>query len=324
MFTVLLIIIAKPSDDFGRTITLIIIPLAGSLVLGAIGGLISASKIFKMKIILSDNKIEVVKGAAQGSYLLEDFVECKMNEVSGGKTAKDIQSLIFNGEEELLFIDCNDFSYYEFLQIADAIRVRKHIIFNKEKAENRELLPAEHYLGINLYDNARKVPTAVYILAALFFPVCGAVAYFAYSNVHTQLTRFLFVGACVGTIVIAGLIVFDRIYFKKNEKRIVKEMSFSSSDLKINDDVWNYNKIQSIYITQPYLTAIDNNDARVLEINGYESPNPILYILETRPKSYDSSDNYTKLYNRIISLCKSNEIRIEPLWMPKNKKRIRY
>lgn len=101
-------------------------------------------------------------------------------------------------------------------------------------------------------------------------------------------------------------------------------MSFSSSDLKINDDVWNYNKIQSIYITQPYLTAIDNDDARVLEINGYESPNPILYILETRPKSYDSSDNYTKLYNRIISLCKSNEIRIEPLWMPKNKKRIRY
>lgn len=309
------------SDNSGNSITLILIALAVSLVFGSCFGLFSAHKISKMKITLRDNGIDVVKGTAQGFYLLEDFVECQLNEVRRARTVKVIQSLVFNGEEELLFIDCDGFSYDEFLQIADAIRVRKHIVFDKAKNENSELLSDDHYLGSYKYEDARKLFPAVYILAASLLLLCGVTAFLMYSKGLTPLTILLIVGACVTLIAIVGLFFFIRNYSEKIQKSVVKEVSFDSFSFKVNDDVWNYSKIQSIYITQPYLTSIGDVDTRVLEIKGYESSEPTGYIVEKRPKSYASSDAYTKLYNSIIGLSESKGIRVEPLRMPKNEKR---
>lgn len=320
LLAVLTRIIKEASDDFGKAMTFTLIALVVSLVFGACFGLFSAHNISKMKIAFGDNGIYVVKGTAQRFYLLEDFVECQRNTVSRGTTVKVMQSLVFNGEEEPLFIDCDGFSNDEFLQIADAIRVRKHIILDREISENKEFLSDNHYLGSYKNDEARKLIAAVYILAASFLPLSGVAAYLAYSKGNTQLAGSLIVIASTGTIVITGLLIWFRISIAKIKKSIVKELSFDSSELKVNDEVWNYSKIQSIYITQPYLTTIGKDDTRVLEIKGYDSPKPIGYIVENRPKNYDSSDDYTKLYNSVIGLCESKEIRVEPLRMPKSNK----
>jgi hypothetical protein len=314
-------LINKLCNDFGKTITFILIALAVSLIFGAFLGLYSAHKISKMKITLSDNGIDVVKGATQGFYLLEDFVECQINTVSGARTVKVIQSLVFSGEEGLLFIDCYGFSYEEFLQIADAIRVRRHLRFDKEKDENSELLSDDHYFGSYEDDNERTLLNAVYFFAVLLLPMCGLIAYLMYSKGLTPLNVLLIILISAFLIAIVSAFFFIRDISKKTQKSIAKNLSFDSFDIKVNDDVWSYSKIQSIYITQPYLTAIGKDDARVLQIKCFDSSEPTDYIVEKRPKSYTSSDAYTKLYNSIIGLSESKGIRVEPLRMPKNEKR---
>ena len=299
---------------------MIMLLIAGiSLIAGACAGLHAAFKIPKMKITLSDEEVDVIKGTAKGTYLIGDLVDCRQQTVNSGRKTRIIFSLVFQGEDDILFIDCEGFSYYEFLNLADAVRIRKHALTGTDNEGNGELLSGDRFNGS--YENEYTPPlnkSFFKFAIIMFLIIILADGILIYSSGFTVLTIMLTVFICIG---VAGTFILYLMNLRgpdKNKDMTVKTLVLDSFDLKVNDLSWNYGGIEKIYITPPYLTAFYEEDTRNLKVFVNGSAKPVDFVVEKRPQKYDPSDEYTRLYNSLLKLCGQKGIAVGQLYVPEN------
>ena len=118
---------AVRTGELQRELFILAVGFIIAVVFGAVSGLMAFIKIPKMKITLNESDIEVVRGSAKGTYRFEDFIGCRKQTVSNGRSSKTVYSLVFEDEDgEELFIDCLGFDYYDIQGIADAISTGIH------------------------------------------------------------------------------------------------------------------------------------------------------------------------------------------------------
>lgn len=291
-----------------------------SVIVGAGVGISSAVKMPKMKITISDKEIDVVKGTAHGVYALEDFIECKKQTISNGRKIKFLMSLVFKGEDDILFIDCEGYSYYVFLHMADELTIRKKALLIDDRTDDKVFLTDDCYSGSFNYSD--KGPSKYFFVVAfiLMIVIAGASFFFVLDSGFTPLTINLAISSLLGFVYLIGFIIFIKVGQKTLQKGVAEKITLDSFDLRINSLSWSYSDIQKMYITPPYLPALDEEtDTRNIEFVISGSGKPIKYVIEKRPKQYDSNDEYTKLYNSIVKLCEQKGIVVEQLPIFKRK-----
>lgn len=83
-------------------------------------------------------------------------------------------------------------------------------------------------------------------------------------------------------------------------------------ELKVNDDTRDYKKIKTIYMTAPYLKAVDGGH-RMLKLKTADAPKPLEYTVMKRPeKTILNDDEYSRLYNSIRKMCEVQGIKFDP------------
>ena len=286
---------------------------AGSVVIGVIMGLVSFLKIPKMKITLNEDNLEVEKGSAKGTYLLEDFIGCRKQVNMSGRRYKTTFSLVFEDEDgEELFIDCLGFNYYKILGLADAIRVRIH----DSSEDNVDTLSNDRYEGAEGESEELLSIGKLYLFLIIAFLIgLGFAGFVVYRRGFPSAIPFVICAGTIAVIMIVLIIKLIKISYTDTEQE-VKEIALDSFGIKVNDRTYDYVKIKDIYITPPYLTRFDDDDARSLVIGDSGSEKPVVYTVGRRPKEYDPSGEYTKLYNSIKAVCDSKGIRMELYRMP--------
>ena len=300
---------------------MIMLLIAGiSLIAGACIGLRAAFKIPKMKITLSDEEVDVIRGTARGTYLIEDLVDCKKQTINSARRPRIFFSLVFQGEDDILFIDCEGFSYYEFLNLADAVRIRKHALTGNDNDGSEEMLSGDRFNGSYEPEDTSALNKSFFKFAAIMFLVMAlADGIMIFNSGFTVLTIMMTAAIGIG---LPGTVIF---YFlnkrgtDNSRDMTVKTLILDSFDLKVNDLSWNYCGIGKIYITPPYLTAFDEDDTRNLKVFVNGSEKPVDFVVEKRPEKYDPSDEYTRLYNSILKLCGQKGITVDRLCVPEKK-----
>jgi len=283
-----------------------------AVIIGAILGLVAMIKIPKMKITLNESDIEVVRKSAKGTYLFEDFIGFRKQIVSSGRSSKTMYSLVFEDEDgEELFIDCLGFNYYDVLGIADAIRTRMH----DSSEDVKDTLSDDRFTcAADMSDTESEFKFSK-LLALLLLAGLGIIGFFIYRNGFTKSIPLVISAGTLVVIAIALMIMFSRLS-KRDAERSVKEIVLDPYELKVNEKAWDYGKIRKLYITPPYLTRVDGEDARELVITGSDSDKPVVFTFDKRPKEYNHSDEYTKLYNSLTDLCGSKGITVDLFRMP--------
>ena len=296
----------KDPSSLSKNVKVYLILLGAFLLIGLAAGLHSAVRIKKMRITINDEGIDVIKGKAHGFYPLDTFLRCQRETQSAGRGVKVVKSLVFDGDEGLLFIDCDGFSDSEFLRMSDAISIRKHDV-SKCDEDSDEQLSDGHYVGT--YDLV--FPSVILKL----FGFCGVSILFAWGAAIYLISK---VGLIRSMIVLLGFITFGTIsavvlflslslYYKKQGKNVIKTLQIGLIDLKVNDDTWVINNIRDLYITPPFLTDLAG-DHRVLVIKVRDSSQVKKYIIEPKPKTYNANDPYNVLYKSIVDMCESHGI----------------
>ncbi len=296
----------KDPSSLSKNVKVYLILLGAFLLIGLAAGLHSAVRIKKMRITINDEGIDVIKGKAHGFYPLDAFLRCQRETQSAGRSVKVVKSLVFDGDEGLLFIDCDGFSDSEFLRMSDAISIRKHDVSECDE-DSDEQLSDGRYVGT--YELA--FPSALLRLSGFF----GVAILFAWGAAIYLISK---AGLDRSMIILLGLITFGTIsavvlflslslYYKKQGKNVIKTLQIGLIDLKVNDDTWVINNIRDLYITPPFLTDLAG-DHRVLVIKVRDSSQVKKYIIESQPKTYNTNDPYIKLYKSIVDMCESHGI----------------
>lgn len=296
----------KDPSSLSKNVKVYLILLGAFLLIGLAAGLHSAVRIKKMRITINDEGIDVIKGKAHGFYPLDTFLRCQRETQSAGRSVKVVKSLVFDGDEGLLYIDCDGFSDSEFLRMSDAISIRKHDVSECDE-DSDEQLSDGRYVGT--YELA--FPSALLRLSGFF----GVAILFAWGAAIYLISKS---GLDRSMIILLGLITFGTIsavvlflslslYYKKQGKNVIKTLQIGLIDLKVNDDTWVINNIRDLYITPPFLTDLAG-DHRVLVIKVRDSSQVKKYIIEPKPKTYNANDPYIKLYKSIVDMCESHGI----------------
>lgn len=296
----------KDPSSLSKNVKVYLILLGAFLLIGLVAGLHSAVRIKKMRITINDEGIDVIKGKAHGFYPLDTFLRCQRETQSAGRGVKVVKSLVFDGDEGLLFIDCDGFSDSEFLRMSDAISIRKHDVSECDE-DSDEQLSDGRYVGT--YELA--FPSALLKLSGFFgvaiLLVWGAAIYLV-SKSGLDRSMIILLGLITfGTISAVVLFLSLSLYYKKQGKNVIKTLQIGLIDLKVNDDTWVINNIRDLYITPPFLTDLAG-DHRVLVIKVRDSSQVKKYIIESKPKTYNANDPYIKLYKSIVDMCESHGI----------------
>ena len=296
----------KDPSSLSKNVKVYMILLGAFLLIGLAAGLHSAVRIKKMRITINDEGIDVIKGKAHGFYPLDTFLRCQRETQSAGRSVKVVKSLVFDGDEGLLFIDCDGFSDSEFLRMSDAISIRKHDVSECDE-DSDEQLSDGRYVGT--YELA--FPSALLRLSGFFgvaiLLVWGAAIYLI-SKSGLDRSMIILLGLITfGTISAVVLFLSLSLYYKKQGKNVIKTLQIGLIDLKVNDDTWVINNIRDLYITPPFLTDLAG-DHRVLVIKVRDSSQVKKYIIEPKPKTYNANDPYIKLYKSIVDMCESHGI----------------
>lgn len=296
----------KDPSSLSKNVKVYLILLGVFLLIGLAAGLHSAVRIKKMRITINDEGIDVIKGKAHGFYPLDTFLRCQRETQSAGRSVKVVKSLVFDGDEDLLFIDCDGFSDSEFLRMSDAISIRKHDVSVCDE-DSDEQLSDGRYVGT--YELA--FPSALLRLSGFFgvaiLLVWGAAIYLI-SKSGLDRSMIILLGLITfGTISAVVLFLSLSLYYKKLGKNVIKTLQIGLIDLKLNDDTWVINNIRDLYITPPFLTDLAG-DHRVLVIKVRDSSQVKKYIIEPKPKTYNANDPYNVLYKSIVDMCESHGI----------------
>ena len=296
----------KDPSSLSKNVKVYLILLGAFLLIGLAAGLHSAVRIKKMRITINDEGIDVIKGKAHGFYPLDTFLRCQRETQSAGRSVKVVKSLVFDGDEGLLFIDCDGFSDSEFLRMSDAISIRKHDVSECDE-DSDEQLSDGHYVGT--YDLV--FPSVILKLSGFFgvaiLLVWGAAIYLISKSGLDRSMIVLLGFITFGTISAVVLFLSLSLYYKKQGKNVIKTLQIGLIDLKVNDDTWVINNIRDLYITPPFLTDLAG-DHRVLVIKVRDSSQVKKYIIEPKPKTYNANDPYIKLYKSIVDMCESHGI----------------
>lgn len=298
----------KDPSSISRYAKVFLFLLGAFLLIGLLAGLYSAVKIKKMRITINDEGIDVIKGKSHGFYPLETFIKCQRETQSAGRSVKVVKSLVFGGEEGLLYIDCDGFSDSEFLRMSDAISIRKHDVSVCDE-DSDEQLSDGRYVGT--YELA--FPSALLKLSGFF----GVAILFVWGAAIYLISKS---GLDRSMIILLGLITFGTLstivlflslflYYKKQGNNVIKSLQIGLIELKVNDDTWIINNIRDLYITPPFLTEVAG-DHRVLVIKVRDSSQVKKYIIEQKPKTYNANDPYIQLYKSIVDMCESHGIHI--------------
>lgn len=298
----------KDPSSLSKNVKVYLILLGAFLLIGLAAGLHSAVRIKKMRITINDEGIDVIKGKAHGFYPLDTFLRCQRETQSAGRSVKVVKSLVFDGDEGLLFVDCDGFSDSEFLRMSDAISIRKHDVSECDE-DSDEQLSDGRYVGT--YELA--FPSALLRLSGFFgiaiLLVWGAAIYLI-SKSGLDRSMIILLGLITfGTISAVVLFLSLSLYYKKQGKNVIKTLQIGLIDLKVNDDTWVINNIRDLYITPPFLTDLAG-DHRVLVIKVKDSSQVKKYIIESKPKTYNANDPYNVLYKSIVDMCESHGIHI--------------
>lgn len=295
------------TGELKRELFILAVGFIIALVFGAVSGLMAVIKMPKMKITLNESDIEVVRGSAKGIYRFEDFIECRKQTVSSGRSSKTVYSLVFEDEDgEELFIDCLGFDYYDILGIADMIRTSMHDGSEDVKDTlHDDRFTAAPDMPDEMSETKFKGFLAIGLIAGL-----GITGFFVYRKGFPDAIPLIINAGLMVLIAICMMIMLKHLS-KGDEERSVKEIVLDPYELKVNEKTWSYGKIRKIYITPPYLTRVDSDDSRDLAITGSDSEEPVVFNVDKRPDEYDPSDEYTKLYNSIIDLCGSKGITVD-------------
>lgn len=301
-----------PKGITDNTFLVCVLIVGISVIIGAGVGVSSALKMPKMKITISDKEIDVVKGTAHGIYAIEDYIECKKQIIRSGRRSKVMLSLLFKGEDDILFIDCEGFSYNVFLRMADELTIRKKALLVEDMTDDKVLLADDCYTGSFKYKGLSK--TFFIVAFILMMIVIGACFFFVLDSGFTPTTISLTITSLLGFVYLIGFYIFIKVGKKTLQKGVAERITLDSFDLRINSLRWSYSDIKKMHITPPFLLALDEEtDARIIEFVTSSSVKPIKYVIEKRPKLYDSNDEYTKLYNSIVKLCEQKGITVEQL-----------
>ena len=283
-----------------------------ALVFGAVSGLMAVIKIPKMKITLNESDIEVVRGRDKGTFRFEDFIDCRKQTVSNGRTSKTVYSLVFENEDgKELFIDCLGFDYYDILGITDAIRTGIH----DGSEDVKDTLSDDRFTVTSDMSEQLATVKLSRLLVLGLLAGFGVTGFLAYRKGFPAAIPLIINAGIMAVMVIILLILFRQMT-KRDEERSVKEIVLDPYELKVNEKTWSYGKIRNIYITPPYLTSVDEEDPRELIITGVDSEKPDMFTVDKRPQKYDPSDDYTKLYNSVVALCGSKGIKVDLFHMP--------
>lgn len=299
------------SGDYSAHRALVTLGLACifGLILGTALTVYNIVKTPKMTVTVSDDEVDVVKGKAHGTYPIEDFVRGQRDVRAAGRSTKVVFVLVFEGEEDYLYIDLPGFTYENFRRMTDAIGVKKHELQTDAAEDSKETLNGDIYKGEYTYRSPIKFTPIIIFFAAVILFLWGAVIYLvSKSNDHSL--GYLCVFLVIGTISAIGLFVSFPMVDRKIDSTVIKVLSIGTFELKVNEDVINLSDIERVYITQPYLTEIAY-DQRKLIVTLKNSAGAKRYIVGDRPKTYSSDDEYIKLYNSIINLCNSQGIPVD-------------
>ena len=301
-----------------RETLIILTALALGVVIGLILGIISAIRFKKMVITVNDKGVDVIKGRTHGFYELKDYVGGQRKTVMRGRSFKVIRSLVFNDEEfETLYIDCDGFSEKKFLWLADAISIRKHMVLDEETDGLKDLLDNDMFEGKYTFKTDKSIVFLCVFFCVPVILIWLVEAYFLFAFGFSLHTGMLGIGSFIATISLMFVIGTIVVSVKRNKARVIRNLSVNTTGLKINDDVWEYNRIKSVYVTPPYLTKI-GEEHREIEIRSRDTDKIKTYYVEKRPEEQNPSDEYCKLYNSITVLCESKGIKMEMLSMQGN------
>ncbi len=274
------------------------------LLIGMMIGLSSAVKMKKMRIVVNDNGIEVTKGKAHALYTYDDFVRCQQER----RTEKVINSLVINGDGELLYVDCEGFSNREFLRIADAIRIRKHEM--SEVYDGRQdLLPNGNYSGSYELRFPKVLMYGNMFLVVMTLLMWGLVFIMLLLTGLSVTVRLIIILASLSTVLTLSYLTLLYVHHRKQKKSVIKELQIDQSNLVVNDDILNFDEIRNVYITPPYLIKVVSEN-RVLKIRKKGESRYKSYIVEKRPATIESTDTYYQLYNRLVDACERHGISI--------------
>lgn len=270
----------------------------GSFVLGLIFAVYSAVKTPHMRITVSASGVDVVKGKAHGVYPVEDFIRVKRDTRNSGRSVSVLNSLVFRGEDDDLYIDCLGFSDKEFNQIADAISRVKH--------KDEEVDPPDTSL-ISLYegtfDNSKvkKSFRTIFVFFGVMFVIEAAGTVFLVSIKFDRTSAILLFFETVEVICFLILLLVTRAYLRRTDRNTLRTLRIETFALKINDDVINYTDIRSIDLTPPYLVGTEAGRNRNLIIKTVDGKHE--YIAGSRPSSDSTDDSkYNGLYNSLYKL----------------------
>ena len=296
------------SDGIKLNWDTLLIVMGIAFAVGIALGIKAVLDIPRMTITVNRKSVHVVRGKAEGFYKLEDFRGYQTTR----RQKKDIGTLIFEDEDdsddEFLLIDCDGFPFGEFKRISDCITVYKHNVFNEGSDATADTLEDDHYAGSGKEDMDPKkfrrlcIIGIIVALAANVGIACYNINKYGFSGSSKILS---FQG-----IILLFTFAFVFKLLRSPTLSQVKDLYISPSELKINDRSWTLKQIESIYITQPYLTSKEES-FRYINIVEKDTGKKGFYSIENRPSEYDPQDKYIRLYNSIIDLCKNNRIKIE-------------
>lgn len=288
--------------------------LAASVVIAlitAIIGLISGMRTSpKIKITVSDKEVQVIKGDAEGTYLIEDFIRGQKEIKSTGRSSKIYYTLLFEGGDDLLFIDLPGFSSTSFQQLSDTLCIRKQELTGEYPEDNKEMLTGGIYKGVYEYKSPVAIKGIIALFVAVLVLIWGTIAYFIMRESLSRSVIFMGFFTVLASVFLPVFIIMLYVSTKKLKESIIRNLSIGAFELKVNDDVINLADIERAYITPYYLKDIDG-DYRVLafKLNGSDAYKR--YIVEKRPKSISFDDGYIKLYNSIMDLLKTQGVSAE-------------
>ncbi len=275
-----------------------------------------------IEIILNSDTIEIIKGKNSESYLYSDFVNCEWSPDRFHLSMK----LVFNCNNELRVINLNRFSFNQYLQIADLVRIHA----NDGEDNSNEYLEDGLYKQIaESFDITHYIKMCLGLLLSLVIIVSFAIMC-AYYYDMSWLIRIITIIGGVFSLSIVFIILY--VVHKANtyKERMVKELLIGSNSLLINDNELKYENISCLSITPPYLRRIkleeDNRNSydysinkrinlpafkmedRILVIKSREPIESFVYILGSRPLYNDNDNAYCRLYNSLKRMCLNYDI----------------
>ena len=272
-----------------------------------IAGLCSAAKAKKITVKIIGDTVDITVGKAHGTYPVRDYKGSKIYS-SGGRSRTIIKELIFKDSEygTNLTIELPNTSNKLFAQIADAIEIRRHELYESDE----EYVPFEG----DVYEGVKppytlKAYLFIGIMLVIEMIVVGIFAgVFLSSGATVERTDKLFMGGLLVLITVSLLTSFLLLFSLDKDARAksITSLKTGSLALTVNGEEFAYRDIQSITMTPPYLPEV-TSEYRTLTLELKNAEKPRKFYLGKRPSEKKTEEQlsggcsciYSAIYERL-------------------------